>query len=156
MKQLNTPNIGFRVKIFSGENLWTSTPYVQPKLKKKGALCEFKKTFRVRVDPRVTDFVIVSLLACPTETGKLPDILQTLKNEIYLGFTKIPLENIPEQKKVLWIPLNDSVALENPYATEDQPILSMNYKLLRNVRRFFNTSIDTGELSGGAAVGQSI
>ncbi len=133
MKEMKTPDVAFRVKIWAGDRFWAATPFSRPKLKKKGGMCEFKQTYRVRVDPAFMDAVMVSLWVCPIESGKLPDVLESLKREMSLGFSRVRLNNIPEQKKVLWIPLNNDTYPDKPFAGEDDPMISLNYKLIPNL-----------------------
>lgn len=132
INELGTKDLIFRIKIWSGNTFWTSTPFSRPKLKESGATCEFKQTYRIRVDPAVVEFVTVSLWATTVEAGKIPDVLKSLKKEVMMGYTKIPTANIQDQKKVVWIPLNKGIALEDHYLSEDQPIVSMNFKLIQN------------------------
>ena len=133
IKVLKTPDIAFRVKIWAGDKFWTSTQFSRPRMKMNGGQCEFKQTYRIRVDPAMMDAVTVSLSVCPIEKGMLPDILESLKREMSLGFSRIRLSNIAEQKKVLWIPLNNDFYPDKPFAKAEDPMISINYKLVQNL-----------------------
>ena len=134
IKELKTVDLGFRVRIAAGERFWIATPFVKPKnMEKTAGLCDFKLSYRIRVDLLRFDTVTVSLWVCPIENGRLPDVLESLKKERSLGFTRLRLTAVPEQKKVLWIPLNNETYPDKPFSRQDDPMISLNYRLLRDV-----------------------
>ncbi len=145
IKELGTRDIGFRVKIWAGERFWTATPFVRPSMKRRGGVCEFRQTFRVRVNPRSMDTVTISLWVCPLESGRLPDVLESLKRELSLGFSRLRLSAIPEQRKVFWIPLNNGIYPDKPFAEENDPMISLNYRLLPNLPGNFPESVLSGK-----------
>ena len=132
-KDLNTEQLKLRLKINIGGIFWTSLPFASAKVKGDSISCDFKQICRVRINPDLSDYFFVTLLAVAAESDKLPDSLKTLKKEKKLGSVRIPLEGVAEQKKITWVPLNYGIHYEDTFVSATTPMVAMNMHILKDV-----------------------
>lgn len=154
IRDLETDNLRMRLKVTIGNIFWTSVPFAIPRMKGNSVTCDFKQVCKVRVDPNASDYVTISLHAIARENDRLPDALKTLKKELKLGYIKIVVADVQEQKKLSWVPLNNGLINENPENDKKIPMLALNMRMMKDVT--FDLNVGSRELSGGSIVREGV
>lgn len=130
---LKTDDVGVKLKIKMGENFWTSTDIVNPKKDKKGYFCELRQLIRLSYDQLQVPNAEFILVAFSNENQKLPKVFQSLKQEVIIGCSTIPINKLPENKEYIWIPLNNDKNYANFMIYREGARLSLSYKILENL-----------------------
>ena len=118
-EKIGKNDVKLQVKIFNSEVCCVSTPFMNVKTTNNGISCKLLQSYKIRVDTEICEFMTIALYAIIKQSNTFPSGVQSLKQPILLGYSKININDMrdanPDQTY--------SILMNNEEYKKDEPIM---------------------------------